>query len=667
MRLAAVHKTTLFLLLCVLAVYGLSVWKKIESYRAWQAHPQAHFVDDMPIMAEMDAYHWLKMARDLDAGYLGKGLVNATKGYPDGMEYYDANLLARLISAGARFTDGDYYRSGLVLVTLLGGLFVFPLLFYCHRLGFGAAAVMGGLVGVFSRAYYERSWMGFVDTDMLNLFFPLAVACFILPIGRENSPGRNLLLACGAGGMMFLYNWWYEQFGLMLVYLFVMALYLVLGRVAWKQTLVLLSVFVLASGPIYAVSSFDSVLVFVRAYFFPLPSGAIVWPGVMELIVEAQVFEPLVTLKRIHGLLPLVVAGLAGLLYLLLRYPRRMLPVVPMLLVGFWSLSGPMRFAMYLAPFVGVGLGVLVELVIRKGLSPLRRPALLHTPLAVAVMLVIFFATTDSTAYNRQPQPIVPVDYVRAILDVKKLVPQNAAMFTWWDNGYVLMDIGDFATYHDGALHGGLRTTLIGKALFSPRQEELTAVISYLEDQGFESLEEWIATGNVTGQMLEQRVFSYPETLSGGDVYLLYSEDMLRKFGSITEAGAWDFDARKSDWVFYERWNCTSRTGNLYQCREGTIDLNRGVLTDGIVNVPLNAVVYVANGTLTQRQDFRTDGTHYLQMLYRDNRLYQVQVVENRLFKSNFNQQFVLGNYDRRYFEEIYNRFPVARVFRVRR
>ncbi len=47
-------------------------------------------------------------------------------------------------------------------------------------------------------------------------------------------------------------------------------------------------------------------------------------------------------------------------------------------------------------------------------------------------------------------------------------------------------------------------------------------------------------------------------------------------------------------------------------------------------------------------------------------KVYLVLVADDRLFWSNFNQQFLLGNYDRRYFEEVYNNFPAGRVLKVK-
>jgi undecaprenyl-diphosphooligosaccharide--protein glycosyltransferase len=93
-------------------------------------------------------------------------------------------------------------------------------------------------------------------------------------------------------------------------------------------------------------------------------------------------------------------------------------------------------------------------------------------------------------------------------------------------------------------------------------------------------------------------------------------------------------------------------------------------MTDYSVDIPLRAALFVNNGYVVDRRDYRqnkgTDPGYYLQVLMRNNKTTMILVADERLFQTNFNQQYVLGNYDRRYFEEVYNNFPVARVLKVK-
>lgn len=667
-QLGAGRAAALFVFACIISVYGLSYYKRQASYAVWMANRSEVVVDHVTAMSTYDAYFWIKMAREMDQGILQKGQPDPLKGYPD-LEDYTAtpSLLAHCISVATRFTGGDYYRGALLLTPLLAGLFVFPLFCYANALGFGASAVLGGLIGSFCLGYYPRSNLGYVDTDMLNTFFPLAVSAFIVLIGKNRSFRANLLLAGGAGVAMYLFNWWYQIPAFFLLYLAALAVYLLLLRLPLRQAGLILLAFALVSGPQYALQSVTSLYGFFNAYFFPKYSGQIAWPEIFATIAEAQNPGFLSKLERLHGLLPVVVAGFAGLGYLGLTRWKQLVPIAPLLLIGLWSLVGPRRFTMYLAPFIGVGVGVLIELLARQVGEKCRLPRLSPPGIAVGLMAALFFTTTGYTAYHSVPGPLPPAATIKAILEIKQRVPKRAAMFTWWDQGYPMMTIGEFATYHDGALHGRMRTTLVAKALISSRQEEMVALLAYLEEHGFDTLERLIIEQNLTGDQLMELVFGQPPHFRGGDVYVLYVEDMMRTFGGTSSLGTWDFNRQTSESMRYEYMSCFAQAGDLIRCQDANIDLARGVITDGTREVPLKAAVIVNDGTVINRIDYPHGTGDYLQILMRKGRADRVQVISERLFRTNFNQQYLLGNYDRRYFEEVYNDFPVARAFQVKR
>jgi len=635
---------------------------------------QNYVVDDVTAMTSLDAYYWLAMARELDKGTLGK--LDSRKGYPDLTPFTinaKPSLLANLISFAKNFTSGNYYRAGLMLVAILAGLFVFPLFFYFNRLGFGASAVFGGLVGVFGHAYYDRTMMGRVDTDLLNTFFPLATSSFILHLNKGKSRSANILLAIGAGLSMYLHCWWYQQASFILVFLSVMILYLLVGRHHWKNIALLSAVFLLASGPYNVMQSIESLRIFLRAYVSPPPTGLIAWPNVLHVVSEAQTRSLDMKLNMLHGFRPVVFAGFAGLMYLCVRRFRQMIPVAPLLLLGGWAMVGPARFVMYLAPLIGIGVGVLIELLAQFACRKIKLQwQWLFTPVAsIATMFALFFFTADGTSFYAHSAPIIKMSTTKAILDIKHIVPKNSAMFTpFWAFSYPLMEIGDFATYHDGGLQGGIRTTLASKAITASRQEEMVSMLSYLEDFGFNQLNSKIRKDKMTADQMMDLVFSYPGKFKGKNVYVLYLEETIWKIDSLSYFGNWDFDRKSSDPMGYVELHCFSVVNNIMTCEDGTIDLNRGLMNDGSIDIPLRAALFVNDGYVVDQKDYkgnnRSDPGYYLQVLMKKNKIYLILVAEERLFKTNFNQQYLLGNYDRRYFEEVYNNFPVARVLKVK-
>jgi len=662
------NQAVILVFIGILAVYGLSFYKSRASYTYWMENSSQYVVEDVTAMSTLDAYWWLKLARDLDEGRLGKEIGDPVKEYPDLNNYPDtANLLARLISLGKNFTGGDYYRAGLLLIPFLAGLFVFPLFLYFKTLGFGAAAVLGGLIGSFSLAYFQRTMMGRVDTDLLNTFFPIAVSAFIVLISKERVFRINMLCATGAGLTMYLYNWWYQQPGFIMVYLFFMTFYLLLNRITVKQIAWLLLVFLVASGPLYMIQSIDSIFDFVRAYIAPLPTGQIFWPDSMTGTSESLDSNIVEKLRTLHGFLPVVFSGFIGLIYLYIIRFRQMIPITPIILLGVWSLAGPKRFTMYLAPFIGIGTGVLLELIINYAGQKLRLRPVFVSLASVSLMFILFFSTSVYTGYARNSAPIIPAATTKAFLDIKRIVPRHSAMLTWWDYGYPLMQIGEFATYHDGSAHGSIRTTLLAMALTSSEQEDIVSLLAYAEEYGFLHLQALILEDNISAEELMGLAFEYKGDMRGENVYILYLDQMIWQFNSISAFGTWDFAQRKSDPIKYRKATCFSLVDNVLHCKGGKFDLNRGIISNGRVESPLKGVLFVNDGYVVSGKDFASGEGDYLQILMKNNKMVNVLVVGDRLFRTNFNQQYLLGNYDRRYFEEVYNNFPVARVLKVKR
>jgi dolichyl-diphosphooligosaccharide--protein glycosyltransferase len=67
-----------------------------------------------------------------------------------------------------------------------------------------------------------------------------------------------------------------------------------------------------------------------------------------------------------------------------------------------------------------------------------------------------------------------------------------------------------------------------------------------------------------------------------------------------------------------------------------------------------------------REQNFGHAQGYTLQMLLAGQRIVEVQLIDDVVFRSNYNQMYLLGKYDRELFEETYNAFPFSRLFRVK-
>ena len=80
----------------------------------------------------------------------------------------------------------------------------------------------------------------------------------------------------------------------------------------------------------------------------------------------------------------------------------------------------------------------------------------------------------------------------------------------------------------------------------------------------------------------------------------------------------------------------------------------------------MKRIVYIRDGKVLREQEFGHPQGYTLQMLVSGQQIVEVQLIDEEVFRSNYNQMFLLGRYDGDLFEETYNAFPFSRLFRVK-
>jgi hypothetical protein len=98
-------------------------------------------------------------------------------------------------------------------------------------------------------------------------------------------------------------------------------------------------------------------------------------------------------------------------------------------------------------------------------------------------------------------------------------------------------------------------------------------------------------------------------------------------------------------------------------CRGAKIDLKAGKINN---QVPLKRVVFIRDGKVLREQEFGNAQGYTLQLLVSGQRIVEVQLIDEFVFLSNYNQMFLLGRYREDLYEETYNAFPFSRLFRFK-
>ena len=740
----------------LLGVFAVSVGVRYQQFETWKQTPVAYFVGERPMMTTLDAPYWLRLAREYNEGVYRQ--KNGLRGYPESTDvfqeqgvpkryrdiadedgdkhigialteaedegkqigiaraevrYRDVPLLSYLIARLAPFFDFNYYLAGTLLIPLLASLFILPLAYYFFRIGVPLSGLLGGLIGTFAGGYYMRSSIGRIDTDMLNLFFPALAALLILLAGRSKTERGVLLYAIGAGLSLFLFHWWYGKAGFLLVYFMVLVFYLFVQRVRFQTILLSSLLFVLCAEPGPFMKGTGTIEVFLKDYFTIAVAREVLvdngttpasFPNTMTTISEVDHVPMEEVLRRVLTNTTLDWLGLLGFFGLAVFKWRVLLPFLPMLALGLLSFQSSNRFIMYLAPFIGIGLGWLLQLGIegvfyflpqmhtdntdkkviaakegtkiihQKGTPHLKQPKgneltgkqadvlgarWIRQIVLYLGMGVFFWLISGQTAISFVPGPSIHPRLYATFLEVKKRVTENSALLTWWDYGYAITDATGLATFHDG---GGLQqrpsTYFTARGLISDAPEELYDITQYLATEGNRG----IAENNTSPEVLLAAVRN-PKLKPWDPIYFFFTADMTGKYGAISKLGSWDIVNGGSKPRGYQNLACNKITNEEMNCRGAKIDLKAGKINN---HVALKRIVFIRGGKVLREQEFGHAQGYTLQLLVSGQRIVEVQLIDEVVFRSNYNQMFLLGRYAGELFEETYNAFPFSRLYRVK-
>lgn len=167
--------------------------------------------------------------------------------------------------------------------------------------------------------------------------------------------------------------------------------------------------------------------------------------------------------------------------------------------------------------------------------------------------------------------------------------------------------------------------------------------------------------GTASGEQVKDLVYANIEDLDekNVDVYVLYLQDMIWQFSSkVTK--------KKISSMGYVELECYSLADNVLRCKDGKVDLDRGVMNDGKADIPLRAALFVNNGHVVQRKTFDHDQGYFLQIMMENKQIDRILVADERLFRTKFNQRYLLGKFDRSYFEEVIKDFPDLRLLKLK-
>jgi len=677
----------LLLTIAVFVTVFVGLYLRFDDLKVWNQYKEKFFYKDIPLFTSYDAFFFAHYSRDYLNGNYKAGEIDPLRFVPDNfitnnitypspipMESFLGAKLSELFNTSLE-------NVALWLTPVLSVLFVIPLTVYFFRLNLLFAGFVGALLGVINFIYLVRTSIVRFDTDSLNLFFPFGIALFCL-LALNSEGKRKYVYLVAAGSLAFGYSWWYAHYGITLSFLVLYFLVAVFTRVrktqelsfregllsSIKKELPFFGVLLIFSNPLFVYKGIFNSLSLIKTYlinyFKPAVDGG--FPNVFMSISEAQHFDIVRTATLSSGNVLLFTVGLLGASILFVRRFRETIFLLPIFFIGLMALKGGNRFIMYLSPFIGIGIGYLIDSALsffkKKEILEELKIYFLRLILLLLLPFSLLYFNKNSVAFVIEPK-ITP-ELQASFIKLGEVTPKNSWIWTWWDYGYAIQYLATRATFHDGGSQGSPKTYFIATTFSTDSPRVAYNTILGIANIGAKGINDLVKEGE-RGEEIRNMIFSgkFSKPIKN-PIYWVFTEDEIGKFMWINYFGTWNFNLKEGVRapIFTLR-GCKVRRKNFVVCNGNILDLQKGLVVNRRRAIPLKALVIKKEDGTIHEKSYREKGI-YLEVVKGRGKSF-LFILGEQPFRSMFNQMYILRNYNKKYFELVYDNFPTMVVYKV--
>lgn len=372
------------------------------------------------------------------------------------------------------------YVSSLIVIPVI----LISTLFKRLEVGFIAA-----LLSSIAWSYYNRTMVGYYDTDMLTVVLPSFVLYGVMAAQQTNKSKYLIFTATS----VLLYSWWYHAsfslnfaiVGLYFLYtvvfdrknlynyklLAIMLIAMIAMSVLLKAAIIIFIYFIFKNSKfdklvyyIFGVAiagmlftgGFNPIISELDGYVFRSSVSNIKNGGldlhffsVMQTVRESASIPFTLFADRISGSVITFIISIFGYLWLSYRF-RAMLFALPLLGLGFLAMHSGLRFTIYAIVPLALGIAYLISEIAKKMPSYFLQ----YSVLAVGTLLILIPNLLHVKAY-RVPT-VFNKSEVKILTHLKNISNPKDYVISWWDYGYPLRYYAHLRTLIDGGIHSGM-------------------------------------------------------------------------------------------------------------------------------------------------------------------------------------------------------------------
>jgi dolichyl-diphosphooligosaccharide--protein glycosyltransferase len=678
-------------------------------FAQWQAEKDVYFIGDMPSVSTTDAGFFLATAKAIKTenssdSFLQKRLFpnNLDQQANPDKRLTREQLLPLLIAYFARdASHKSLLEAAHAMLPVTAMITALAIICLFGTAGFWWEGSLAALGGGLSFSYLSRSAVGRIDTDQLNLAFFYAVTAFVLLAARVKGWRAALLTSIIAGGMNWLFSWWYSKDIFSWFFLGVLIWVGLMTHRDPKRSLAQAAIFIVLSGTFMGTSGV-AVDMFINNN---LDFGTLVFPNTFQTITELTVIPLVDLLRSITGHPAIGAFGIICLMFWVIFNPVIGIALMPILGLGLLNFLFGNRVVFFAAPIVwfGVAWGVFILIrfmtswffsrhhatrstetstMIHASQMPsyVTRHAAMVMPISALIVTVLVYLQS----YNPLTRPYLPKpSFSREVLTgfttlerkIKSRAYQKPPVIaSWWDYGYIATFLSDIPTLHDSGIQTSPMTHFVARALTADSQAESAAILTFLAEDGLDGLR---SKSTVKGA-LEASFESFTDAsathgtnIGKTDIYLVLTHQMVSWMGAISQLGMWDAEQGKpvnirpgDNTLAYQTIKCNDNSGSPYLiCAGRRFDLSNGTIDQSPL---IGRMVETEAGKIVAHRQYERRQGLVMQAHDLGNATTQTHILHPRLYQSSFNQLFYLDAANPQYFSLIDDKFPFYRIYKIK-
>ncbi len=488
--MSSITKETKLTIFYILVAFAFSVGVRMIWMYQFADFEEFKYAGELMINTN-DGYYYAEGARDILSGISQENSLSPITSAPSKLTAFFAAIL-----------PFSFESILLYMPVFLSSLIVIPVILIAKGLKNLEMGFIAALLASMAWSYYNRTMIGYYDTDMLNIVLPMFLLWSIIWAINTNEEKYLLITALD----ILVYRWWYPQsyslefsfFGLILFYtlvfdrknlynykLLAIMMLAMINLDGFARLGAVLAVFYIFKQTkyqkfTYAILALSVVAFFVTGGFHPIWSqlkgyvfqDAIIagndglglhFFSVMQTVREAGQIPFEVFAQRISGHVITFMVSVLGFLYLVYKH-KVMLFSLPLIGLGFLASVGGLRFTIYAVPVLALGGAFFITELTRFITNKQSVKYFAYIMLTVAILYPNYKHIEEykvPTVFNAEE--------VKILDNLSKIASREDYVVAWWDYGYPIRYYADVKTLIDGGKHEGSVNFAVSFMLTNPQ------------------------------------------------------------------------------------------------------------------------------------------------------------------------------------------------------